>query len=69
MLGTRALNRATLDRQLLLHRAPLSAKAAVEHLVGLQAQEVKQPYYALAARLDGWSSSRSTGSPGPGAGR
>ncbi|GEC10421.1 hypothetical protein SSP24_80760 [Streptomyces spinoverrucosus] len=54
MLGTRALNRATLDRQLLLRRAPLSAKAAVEHLVGLQAQEVKPPYYALAARLDGF---------------
>ncbi|MBX9393948.1 winged helix DNA-binding domain-containing protein [Streptomyces sp. TRM72054] len=54
VLGTRALNRATLDRQLLLRRAPLSAKAAVEHLVGLQAQEVKPPYYALAARLDGF---------------
>ncbi|MGW0820335.1 winged helix DNA-binding domain-containing protein [Streptomyces sp. NPDC002845] len=55
VLGTRALNRATLDRQLLLRRSPLSAKAAVEHLVGLQAQEVKPPYYALAARLDGFT--------------
>ncbi|MDL5204564.1 winged helix DNA-binding domain-containing protein [Streptomyces sp. ALI-76-A] len=52
VLGPRALNRATLDRQLLLRRAPLSAKAAVEHLLGLQAQNVKPPYYALAARLD-----------------
>ncbi|WP_037885976.1 winged helix DNA-binding domain-containing protein [Streptomyces viridochromogenes] len=55
VLGTRALNRATLDRQLLLRRSPLSALAAVEHLVGLQAQEVKPPYYALAARLEGFT--------------
>ncbi|GAB2449257.1 winged helix DNA-binding domain-containing protein [Streptomyces incanus] len=55
VLGTRALNRATLARQLLLRRSPLSAEAAVEHLVGLQAQNVKPPYYALAARLDGFT--------------
>ncbi|MFV0132930.1 winged helix DNA-binding domain-containing protein [Streptomyces sp. HMX87] len=55
VLGTRALNRATLARQLLLSRAPLSAEAAVAHLVGLQAQNVKPPYYALAARLDGFT--------------
>ncbi|MGW3499063.1 winged helix DNA-binding domain-containing protein [Streptomyces sp. NPDC001020] len=55
VLTTRALNRATLERQLLLHRARLSAKAAVEHLVGLQAQNVRPPYYALAARLDGFA--------------
>ncbi|NUQ99291.1 MAG: winged helix DNA-binding domain-containing protein [Streptomyces sp.] len=55
VLGTRALNRATLERQLLLRRSPLSAKAAVEHLLGLQAQNVKPPYYALAARLDGFT--------------
>ena len=54
VLDTRALNRATLDRQLLLHRSPLSADAAVQHLLGLQAQNVKPPYYALAARLDGF---------------
>ncbi|MFJ8490018.1 winged helix DNA-binding domain-containing protein [Streptomyces sp. NPDC094038] len=54
VLGTRALNRATLDRQLLLRRSPRSAKDAVAHLVGLQAQNVKPPYYALAARLDGF---------------
>ncbi|MFI7293812.1 winged helix DNA-binding domain-containing protein [Streptomyces sp. NPDC050121] len=54
VLGARALNRATLDRQLLLRRSSLSAGAAVEHLLGLQAQNVKPPYYALAARLDGF---------------
>ncbi|MCH5670306.1 winged helix DNA-binding domain-containing protein [Streptomyces gilvus] len=55
VLGTRALNRATLDRQLLLRRSPLSARAAVEHVVGLQAQNVKPPYLALAARLEGFA--------------
>ncbi|MET7483869.1 winged helix DNA-binding domain-containing protein [Streptomyces sp. NPDC005538] len=55
VLDNRALNRATLERQLLLRRSPLSAGAAVEHLLGLQAQNVKPPYYALAARLDGFA--------------
>jgi hypothetical protein len=54
VLGPRALNRATLARQLLLTRADLTATDAVAHLVGLQAQNVKPPYYALAARLDGF---------------
>jgi hypothetical protein len=56
-ISDRALNRATLARQLLLRRVPrgeLSVAGAVEHLVGLQAQNVKPPYYALAARLDGF---------------
>ncbi|MEU5974819.1 winged helix DNA-binding domain-containing protein [Streptomyces sp. NPDC047315] len=54
VLTDRALNRATLARQLLLRRAPrseVSVEAAVRHLVGLQAQNVKPPYVALAARL------------------
>ncbi|WP_329544794.1 winged helix DNA-binding domain-containing protein [Streptomyces sp. NBC_01356] len=55
VLGTRALNRATLARQLLLRRSDLGAKEAVEHLLGLQAQNVKPPYYALAARLEGFT--------------
>ncbi|NUP16218.1 MAG: winged helix DNA-binding domain-containing protein, partial [Streptomyces sp.] len=33
VLDPRALNRATLDRQLLLDRSSLTAKAAVEHLL------------------------------------
>ncbi|MFB8348163.1 winged helix DNA-binding domain-containing protein [Streptomyces niveus] len=52
VLTARALNRATLARQLLLRRAAMSAKDAVTHLVGLQAQNVKPPYVQLAARLD-----------------
>ena len=55
LLGPRALNRATLGRQLLLRRSALSAKDAVQHLLGLQAQNVKPPYFALAARLDGFA--------------
>ncbi|MFE7617701.1 winged helix DNA-binding domain-containing protein [Streptomyces sp. NPDC057496] len=54
VLSTRALNRATLERQLLLRRTAMPAKDAVEHLVGLQAQNVKPPYYQLLARLDGF---------------
>ncbi|MEV0777409.1 winged helix DNA-binding domain-containing protein [Streptomyces sp. NPDC050428] len=54
VLTTRALNRATLARQLLLRRAAMSAKDAVTHLVGLQAQNVKPPYVQLGARLDGF---------------
>ncbi|MGW2303501.1 winged helix DNA-binding domain-containing protein [Streptomyces sp. NPDC001809] len=54
VLGVRALNRATLDRQLLLRPASLGVPEAVEHLLGLQAQNTKPPYYALAARLDGF---------------
>jgi hypothetical protein len=55
VLDPRALNRATLARQLLLRRsAGRGATDAVRHLVGLQAQNVKPPYYALAARLEGF---------------
>ncbi|MBJ3808117.1 winged helix DNA-binding domain-containing protein [Streptomyces flavofungini] len=51
VLTRQALNRATLARQLLLSRTPMAVDAALTHLVGLQAQNVKPPYYALAARL------------------
>lgn len=51
VLDTRALNRATLARQLLLSRAEMTAQDAVTHLLGLQAQNVKPPYYQLHARL------------------
>ncbi|MFC8533130.1 winged helix DNA-binding domain-containing protein [Streptomyces sp. NPDC057249] len=51
VLTPRALGRATLERQLLLRRTAMSAKDAVTHLVGLQAQNTKPPYYQLLARL------------------
>lgn len=54
VLSPRALGRATLERQLLLRRAEMSAKDAVHHLVGLQAQNTKPPYYQLLARLEGF---------------
>lgn len=54
-LSKRALNRAMLDRQLLLRRSKLTALEAVEHLAGLQAQAPLPPYYALWARLHGFA--------------
>ena len=52
VLDTRALNRALLARQLLLERSPLDVPAALEHVVGLQAQAPQTPYPALWSRLD-----------------
>ena len=51
VLGTRALNRATLARQLLLDRAHLPVLDAVAHLCGLQAQEPQEPFVGLWPRL------------------
>ncbi len=54
VLSRRALNRATLERQLLLRRSHRSLPDAVEHLVGLQAQVPLNPYTALWSRLEGF---------------
>jgi len=53
-LGVRTLNRALLQRQLLIERAELNAEQAVTHLAGLQAQAVNPPYIGLWTRIQGF---------------
>jgi hypothetical protein len=51
VLSDRALNRATIARQLLLERAPMGDLDAVAALVGLQAQTTRSWYLTLWSRL------------------
>jgi hypothetical protein len=51
VLSRRAINRATLDRQLLLRPAKMAVLDAIEHLAGLQAQAPFPPYFGLWSRL------------------
>ena len=53
-ISLRALNRTTLGRQFLLERASRPAAEIIEHLVGMQAQNPHDPYYALWSRVDGF---------------
>ena len=55
VLSPRVLNRAVLDRQLLLRRVRLPVVAAAERVLGLNAQGPNLPYLALWSRLDGFA--------------
>ncbi|MER5391118.1 winged helix DNA-binding domain-containing protein [Saccharopolyspora sp. NPDC002686] len=54
VLDARALNRATLARQMLLDRSDAPVLDAVAHLCGLQAQEPQEPFVGLWSRLRGF---------------
>ncbi|GAA0587929.1 winged helix DNA-binding domain-containing protein [Streptomyces crystallinus] len=54
VISARALNRATLARQLLLRREPVGAVEAVRRVVALQAQQPASPYVALWNRVRGF---------------
>jgi hypothetical protein len=53
-LTRKALNRALLARQMLLARVEISPVTAIEHLVGLQAQQARPPFVGLWSRIAGF---------------
>jgi hypothetical protein len=56
-ISNRALNRALLARQMLLERETTTAVAAIERLVGMQAQVARPPFVGLWTRLHAFSRS------------
>ncbi|ADB35730.1 conserved hypothetical protein [Kribbella flavida DSM 17836] len=54
-LSARAVNRATVARQLLLERADVGPVEAVRRLAGMQGQEPKHPYVGLWTRLSSFT--------------
>lgn len=62
-LTRRHLNRATLERQLLLRRTDASAPHVIEHLVGLRAQDPDPPYVGLWTRCASFRLDDLTGLP------
>ena len=55
VLGLKALNRATLARQMLLAREKTTAVRAIERLAGMQAQLAKPPFIGLWSRVSGFN--------------
>ena len=54
ILTRRAINRATLARQMLLAREKTTALNAVERLLAMQAQWPRPPFVGLWTRVDGF---------------
>jgi hypothetical protein len=60
-LTLRAINRATLARQMLLSRERMTPTAAIERLVALQAQLPRPPFIGLWSRIEGFERAALTG--------